>query len=415
MLSKEENELLTGVGPGAPMGELMKQHWVPALRSARLEADDAPVRVKLFNENYVAFRATDGRVGFLDEGCPHRGVSLALGRNEDCAIRCIFHGWKIDVSGTVVEVPSEPAGSNLASKIKVNHYPVRESAGLVWVWLGKGATPPPFPNFDFNNLPPENVRIVGAVTKVSWLQGLEAVIDSSHLSALHSGSLRESNLVGQTTTMLHDTAPRFEVEQEPYGLKVAAIRNTPDGSQYARVTQYIFPFYSRVAGDGSPNRVQFAFIPIDDTSSITWFIQFNLEKPYEVSPQADHAFFGTTNPDLDNFYNWGANPENMWGQDRQRMKGGHYSGMSGINPEDFACQESQGPIVDRTVEKLGSSDIGIIRARKLLIDSARAFAEGKPPFGVDQAADYNRIDSIGEVYPKDGDWRNLFKTPQMTS
>src|SRR5215212_1252056 len=156
MLSKENNELLTRVGPGTPMGNLLRQYWIPALRAARLEADGAPVRVRILSENFVAFRDTNGQVGFLDEGCPHRGVSLALGRNEECGLRCIFHGWKINADGQVVDIPSEPAGSNLASKIRVNHYKTHEAAGVVWVWLGKGEEPPQFPDFGFEGLPAEN-------------------------------------------------------------------------------------------------------------------------------------------------------------------------------------------------------------------------------------------------------------------
>src|SRR5215212_2211670 len=163
MLSKENNELLTRIGPGTPMGNLLRQYWIPALRAARLEADGTPVQVRLFGQNFVAFRDTNGKVGFLDEGCPHRGVSLALGRNEECGLRCIFHGWKINTDGQVVDIPSEPAGSNLASKIRVNHYPVREAGGLVWVWLGRGEQPPQFPAFEFTSLPMENIVVRGAI------------------------------------------------------------------------------------------------------------------------------------------------------------------------------------------------------------------------------------------------------------
>ena len=149
MLSKEKNELLTRVEHGASMGQFLRQYWVPAVRAARLERDDAPTRVRLFGENFVAFRATDGRVGFFDEGCPHRLASLTLARNEDCALTCIFHGWKIDVSGKVVDVPTEPAErAFFGDKVKVNHYPVREAGGLIWVWLGLGE-PSPFPAFAF--------------------------------------------------------------------------------------------------------------------------------------------------------------------------------------------------------------------------------------------------------------------------
>src|SRR5215210_8459726 len=170
MLSKEQNELFCRIGPGTPMGGVLRQFWVPALRSAKLEADGAPARVQLFGQDFVAFRDSNGQVGFLDEGCPHRGVSLALGRNEECGLRCIFHGWKINTAGQVVDIPSEPVGSNLASKIRVNHYPVREAGGLVWVWLGpQGEQPAPFQGLEFTTIPVEQVLVRKGIVHCNWL------------------------------------------------------------------------------------------------------------------------------------------------------------------------------------------------------------------------------------------------------
>src|SRR5579875_913665 len=161
MLTPEHNDLLTRVGPGTPMGEMLREYWAPVLRSQALEADGAPVRVRLLGENFVAFRSTDGRVGFFDEGCPHRCTSLALARNEDNALTCIFHGWKIDVSGKVVEVPSEPPErrAEFAAKVRVKHYPVREAGGLVWVYLGKREQPPEFPRLEFTQLPASHIDV----------------------------------------------------------------------------------------------------------------------------------------------------------------------------------------------------------------------------------------------------------------
>src|SRR5579875_1102333 len=191
MLTKEENELLCRVGPGTPMGEFLREYWVPALRSEALVADGAPVRVRLFGENFVAFRSTDGRVGFFDEGCPHRCTSLALARNEDNALTCIFHGWKIDVSGKVVEVPSEPPErrAEFAAKVRVRHYPVREAGTIIWVYLGRREQPPRFTDFEFTHLPASHVRAYRAIMHSNWLQGLEGQLDSSHVGIMHQSWL----------------------------------------------------------------------------------------------------------------------------------------------------------------------------------------------------------------------------------
>src|SRR3954447_16708209 len=142
------------------MGRLLRQYWMPAVRSDRLpEPGGAPLGIELLGEKLVLFRVADGRVGCFAEACPHRGASLTLARTEDCALRCIYHGWKFDVSGAVLETPSEPPGTvDFAARVTLRHYPVVESGGLVWVWLGgAGEAPARFPGFAFTELPPEQV------------------------------------------------------------------------------------------------------------------------------------------------------------------------------------------------------------------------------------------------------------------
>ncbi len=182
MLTKEHNELLTRVGPGTPMGDMLREYWVPACRSAKLEADGAPERVRLFGENFVAFRATDGRVGFIAEGCPHRCASMALARNEGNGLRCIFHGWKVNVDGECVDAPTEPVERReaFAKKVPVRSHPVREAGGMIWVYLGKHKdNPPRFPDYEFNNVPDSHVRPMRGLVKINWLQGLEALLEFS--------------------------------------------------------------------------------------------------------------------------------------------------------------------------------------------------------------------------------------------
>jgi phenylpropionate dioxygenase-like ring-hydroxylating dioxygenase large terminal subunit len=396
MLSKEQNELLTRVGPGTPMGGMLREFWVPACRSARLEADGAPARVRLFGENFVAFRATDGRVGFLNEGCPHRGVSLALARNEDCALTCIFHGWKIDVSGKVVEVPSEPVGSTLASKVRVHHYPVHEAGGVIWVWLGKAEKPPRFPDFEFNSLPEENLFVQAAIVNCNWVQSLEGNLDSSHLTALHKHWLWNGAGEGDGAfaDVMGNLAPRFEVITQPYGYTAAATRELPDGRKNIRSTQFVQPWYSFIPINSRTRRSVIMTVPIDDEFTYQWFIE------YSATEKATRLNFNGIEDgvyDQDNFYQPRYGADKIWGQDRELMKQGHYTGLRSLGVEDIVVQESMGPIVDRSQEHLGTSDVAIIRMRRILLDMVQDYKDGKPLRGLELDYDLSSIHATHET------------------
>ncbi len=411
MLSKENNELLTRIGPGTPMGTALRQYWVPALRAAKLVSDGAPVRVRLFGENFVAFRATNGQIGFLDEACPHRGVSLALARNEDCALRCIFHGWKIDVSGQVVEIPAEPADSNLASKIQVSHYPVREAGGMVWVWLGQGDTPTPFPDLEFTHLPDSQVEPRGALLHCNWLQAVEGLLDSSHVSLLHQSWLRYNGATGKDIQRLRaDTAPRYEVEQTSYGLRATAIRSQPDGNNYARVTEYVLPYYGLIPQIFGTMRFIVCPIPIDDAHTMTWYFV------YDTAQEVDrNAFFGSlVGPNPDNIYEPRFEPEESWGQDRAAMAQGHFTGLKNLLFEDFVTQESMGVIADRSNEHLGVSDTVVIKLRRLLQDVLQDSQAGKLSRGLEDGIDFRHL-RASEIIIKPGeDWREVHEALLLT-
>jgi phthalate 4,5-dioxygenase len=332
-VSFQDNEILTRTGPGTPMGQLLRQYWAPALRSAALVVDGAPVRARLFGHDFVAFRATDGRAGFVDEACPHRGVSLALARNEDNGLRCIFHGWKLDVTGRVVDAPCEPPArrERFCASVKSRCYTVHEAGGLVWVYLGEGQAPP-FPYFEFNTLPPEHVCIRRAVVPYNYLQGVEAHIDSSHVAFLHGGflskkaELLEPGTRANLAQMAADTAPRFEMRDRPYGLQESALRNVGRGVIYARIREVVLPFYTFIPG---PKEGPFGgriSVPIDDDTSAEWYVVYDPNKP--LTPEVIDTTFHNTAGDPDNFAaNMGA-AENLWGQDRQAMKDGHFSGLT---------------------------------------------------------------------------------------
>src|SRR5215467_5397805 len=190
MLRKEQNDLLTQTGPGTPGGRLFRSYWIPALLSSELPENDCPpVRVKLLSERLIAFRDTQGRLGLMDEFCAHRGVSLWFGRNEENGIRCPYHGWKYDVTGQCIEVPSEPAESGFCQKIKLKAYPCVELGGVIWAYMGPPAEQPPLPSFEWVNLPTKHRYLSKRWQESNYLQAMEGGIDSSHVSFLHRGDL----------------------------------------------------------------------------------------------------------------------------------------------------------------------------------------------------------------------------------
>ena len=411
MLSREDNELLTRVGPGTPMGEMIREYWLPACRSAKLEPEGAPERVRLVGEDFVAFRGTDGRVALIAEACPHRCTSMALARNEGDGLRCIFHGWKISLEGRCVDAPTEPADrrERFAELVPVRSHPVHEAGGLVWVYLGKEKTPPRFPDFEFTNLPEGHVIPRRGKLHANWLQGLEALLDSAHVSFLHRAQLGPppvGTFRKETGYIRDNGAPVFEFVDRPYGFTEGALRDQADGNCYARVREVALPFFSFIpVSPGGPGVVVCA-IPIDDEWTAQWYISFDATKP--LDPAWMTAFNRDTG-DPDYFNSDMGGPETLWNQDRAAMKAGHWSGIVGHGNayEDFVVQESMGPIVDRSTEFLGTCDVVIVRARRMLLEGLRQFqATGEAPFtGPDVA--FSRIRAISYAYPAGQDWKQL--------
>ena len=253
MLSREQNELMCRIEGDAPMGEMLRQHfWLPAVRAARLEADGAPVRARLLGEDFVAWRATDGRVGFFDERCPHRGVSLALGVNKDCALTCIFHGWKFGVDGKVIAVPTEGANSDAFAKtVPLKHYAVREAAGIIWVWLGSGDTPPNFWNLPFMDLAENQYDVATQMLDANWVQGVEGTIDSSHVGVLHQSWMSQDWAKGMAVTQ-KSTSVEYEFEDRPYGYTASATRYVGEDEKYVRVTEFILPWFGMIPPENPP-------------------------------------------------------------------------------------------------------------------------------------------------------------------
>ena len=410
MLNKADNELLTRVGPGTAMGAMLREYWVPACRSAKLEADGAPERVRLFGENFVAFRVTDGRVGFMQEACPHRCASLALARNEDNGLRCVFHGWKFSVEGKCVDAPTEPRQQRerFADSVPVRSHPVHEAGGLVWVYMGEKATPPRFPDYEFTNLPETHVQPYRGIIRTNWLQGLEALLDSAHVTFLHSANLNSSTgrnyFKDESDFMLADGAPVFEFDERPYGFREGAIREEPGNRSYARVREVSLPFFSFIPSAPKGPRIVCCSIPIDDVTTAQWYIAYDTDAPMTRSLM---GAFGTWSENPDHFNADMGDSSNLWLQDRQAMKDGHWSGIldRGNAYEDFAVQESMGPIVDRTQEYLGTCDRVIYRARQQLLGAVKRFRDtGELSFTGDEI-DFSSIRAVSFAYPRDADWR----------
>jgi phthalate 4,5-dioxygenase len=420
MLTAEENELLCRVGAQAPMGRMLRRYWIPAALSSELEAGGAPRRTRLLGEDLVAFRGDDGVAGVLDEHCPHRGASLVLARNEDCALRCIYHGWKIAASGRILETPPEPDELGFKDRIRANAYPVYEAGGIVWTYLGPPGTEPPQMRFDWMSLPADHRMIQKAREECNWVQCLEGVIDSAHSGFLHSNVIKpvpgENSIIpedqGNTQRPSDDRAPRIEAENTPYGFHYAAIRRPlidPESRDYVRVTLFIAPFVSLFPGPLGWTSMQI-FVPIDDEHTMFHFIQARGDKPIDdVTRQRRAQRSGMEiGIDLDaTEYRKIRTRANNWLQDRAAMEAGSFSGLHGVNNEDIAMQESMGPIFDRRKEHLGTSDIAVIRMRRIMFDGVRNFVEdGAPPVGLAEPVAYETLHADERMVPHGVRWQD---------
>jgi nitrite reductase/ring-hydroxylating ferredoxin subunit len=410
-MRREQNELLTRIEGDAPMGLMIRdRYWIPFLRAEKLKPLEAPQRVRLLGENFVAWRAPDGSVGFMDEGCPHRGASLYLGRNDDGAIQCVFHGWKFDTAGRVVAMPNESQNvEEVCSRVPVRHYPVREAGGLLWTWLGKyrDAAEPQFPEFEFTKLPLDHVWISYSAVPCNWAQGVDATVDSSHVGLLHQSWV--NNLAGNVGKLLsQNLAPRYEVQDRPYGVRAAALRPMEDGSCYARVGEFVMPFFmmTGTSNAAAGERTMFICVPVDDQNSILFLLRYSLpdRDPIRTGPGFP---YDPETVDLDNFAVVPGDAAGRWGQDRSAMAEGHFTGYpDNLLVEDVAVQVSMGRVVDRTKEFLNSSDVGMMRVRHMLLKAAaehQAAALSEKP-----RIDYPAIRAESLVLPAGQDWREAF-------
>jgi phenylpropionate dioxygenase-like ring-hydroxylating dioxygenase large terminal subunit len=414
MLKKEHNDLLTQTGPGTPMGLLLRRYWMPALLAEELPENDCPpVRVKLLSERLLAFRDSKGRYGLIDEFCAHRGVSLWFGRNEECGLRCPYHGWKFDVTGQCVEVPSEPERSQYPKRIKLTSYPLVERGGILWAYLGPPECQPPLPEWEFATVPRSHSISTKRLQECNWLQAMEGGIDSSHVSWLHRGDLNSDplfrNNVGNRYN-LSDLRPVFEVVESPGGLYIGARRNAENGNYYWRITQWVVPNFTMIPPRGDHSVHGHFWVPIDDENCWAWSYEYHPTRPLtEEEVTAVRAGQGIHVKYTPGTYRPLANKDNDYLIDRAAQKAGKsYSGVEGIAMQDASLQESMGPIVDRTKENLVSTDNGIIMARFRLLIAAKNLADkGIAPPGI--VAEHQKVRSAAIILRPDQPFKEVTK------
>ncbi len=429
----EEIDLIVRVGPETPMGKMLRRYWIPALLAEELtEPDGAPKRLRLLGEDLVAFRDTEGRVGIMDVHCPHRLASLALGRNEEGGLRCLYHGWKIDVDGRVLDTPCEPPNSRFKENVIHQSYVVREAADLIWVYMGPKDQIPPFPDFNWQAVPSTHRSIGKLWESCNFVQAMEGVMDTFHSQILHSGF----EVLGWSPEKIAEVWKRpsrnsygvIRSESTDYGFHYGAYREPSTGAdhlEHIRITEFVAPFYCMNPPDLGASSKPFIFVPIDDYNTMLYEI-IAAEESIEQGLRIGVNYFDSTQPldhedhlrrstmrvgiDLDENYRPFRNASNNYGQDRELMtrrdETNAFSGMdNGVQTQDLAMIESMGAIEDRSKEHLGASDLAIIAWRQRLVDAVNAFRENGNLMAIDPPLDYRSVRAVSALVPKGSDWK----------
>ncbi|MFN8522199.1 MAG: Rieske 2Fe-2S domain-containing protein [Chloroflexota bacterium] len=411
MLSREDNELITRVGPGTPMGGMMREYWVPAMLSSELPRPGCdPVRVLLLGEKLIGFRDGQGRVGLIANNCPHRGASMFFGRVDHCGIRCVYHGWQFDAQGNCTDMPNEPAESDFKTRVKATTYPCRERGGVVWTYMGPRGEPPPLPDFEGNMAEGAELSVRATMLEGNWLQILEGDIDTTHVGFLHYGGLKpEDQPPGSFSEyQLRDKTAYFEVIDTEGGSAYGARRAAGPDQDYWRIAQWCFPFYTFTPpGVLGTKKGGSARVPMDDNHTMTFVMNVRRNQA-NVGPTNIIGAHETNSTDWYGRFRQTQTMENDFLIDREVQRGGEgpagYSGIHGLVMQDAAMTASMGGIYDRSKEHLGSADAMVIRVRRRLLAAVRAYQRaGTVPPGVDDPEVY-RVRSGGIFLPCGADW-----------
>jgi len=411
MLSANDNQYLTQVGPGTAMGSSLRHYWIPAILSTELPAiNAAPLDIRLLGEDLTAFRSGDGSVGLVQSNCPHRGAPLYYGRPEDGGIRCAYHGWMFDTAGRCIDMPNEPEESNFKDKVTVAAYPCAERNGVVWAYMGPDVPPPPLPDLEWNLVPAPQSYVTKRIENCNFMQAMEGEIDSSHSAFLHSSLTNDVFTTPVAVKLvrskgeryrMQDQRPRFQVLDTNAGVMVGASYAAEEESRYWRITQFLLPFHTLIPPYGaSPVLSGHAWVPIDDTHTMALCFTYHPSLPLsqeqrEILMYQRNGLEGL-HPSVDAYEPSPAIPgDATW---RTKMKHGgdsrfpidrefqntkSFSGLPGVWPQDTAMQEGMGLISNRAREHLGTTDMGIIKVRKRLIAEAHNLANhGATPAGV---------------------------------
>lgn len=410
MLSAQQNDFITRVGPGAPAGQLLRRYWQPVALVDELEGP-RPVRpVRLMGQAFVLFRDEAGELGFIDRDCPHRGADLAYGRIEHGGLRCPFHGWLFNVKGDCLETPAEPEGSKLHTRIKQRAYPVVQRSGIIFAYIGEGK-PPAFPEFDCFVAPDTHTFAFKGLIECNWLQALEVGMDPAHASYLHRffededtsesygkqfrGASADSDMPITRVLREYDR-PDISVDPTAYGLRLTALRQLPQAQTHVRVTNVVFS-QAFVIPMSAEMTISQWHVPIDDTHCYWYAIFTSFTGPVDKKRMREQRLELYELPD----YVSRKNKRNNYGYNIDEQNTQTYTGMGfDINVHDQWAIESQGPIQDRTREHLGTTDKGIVAFRRQLVRAIESTLEGGDApmlISADQASGFSGPPSIDGI------------------
>jgi phthalate 4,5-dioxygenase oxygenase subunit len=397
MLSKADNDFLTQSGAGTPMGELLRRFWMPALLSEELpERDGAQKKIKILGEDLLAFRDTNGRIGIVEPHCPHRGANLYFGRNEECGLRCAYHGWKFDVDGNCVDLPTSPPESDYKNSIKLLAYPTREWADIVWVYMGPRKKMPELPQIELGLVPAASRFVTKKWQDCNWVQSLEGAIDTSHFSFLHKvlatdeeGARRamanaalgdQAKPDDRVRWVQNDPRPRFQVLGHETGLVIGGGRKTDGPDLYWRIAQFLMPNHAYTPA-AFPGEIYYGqcWVPVDDQTCWIYSYCWQPERPLSNSERAKYRGGFNVHSEVDADYRPLRHRGNDYLRDRTVQLKENFTGITGVSEQDAAIQDSQGAVQNRTKEHLGPTDIGVVEFRKLMMGTARGLQQGSEP------------------------------------